>query len=161
MTLFKILLILNFGIIFLQDYKNRMVHWFWYPLVGVFGFLVQTYYIDYATLAVNSAVNLLLIFTVLLILWVYTKLILHRKLINESIGIGDVLFFIFLSFCFSIISFFVLFVFSLLFSLLLHFALKSKNTISETIPLAGYMSLFFALVYGLTFFINCNFIFAY
>lgn len=161
MILLKLLIIIIFGIIFWQDYKNRMVFWFWYPFIGIVGFFIQSYFIDFNLILLNSCINLCLILTVLLILWVYSKLILKQKLINEGIGIGDILFFLFLPFCFSIISFFVLFVFSLLFSLLLHFFLKNKNTNDQTIPLAGYMSIFFAIVYGCTFFVNCTFIFAY
>lgn len=157
----KIVLLIVLSIVFWQDYTNRLVHWFWYPLVGVLGFWIQTHYVDLSMILVNSTVNLLLIVTVLSVLWVYSKLILKKRLINEGIGIGDILLFVFLSFCFSIISFFVLFVFSLLFSLLIHLLLKKNYTNTETIPLAGYMALFFSIIYGLTFFINCNFIFAY
>lgn len=161
MICLKILLILVFGIIFYQDYKERLVYWFVYPLVGIFGFSIQLYFVDLTTAIINSTVNLCFVVTVLLILWVYTKLILKQKLLNKGIGIGDLLFFIFLSFCFSIISFFILFVFSLLFSLLIYLVLKRKSPKIETVPLAGFMSLFFATVYSLTFFVNCNFIFAY
>lgn len=161
MIVLKVLLIIVFGIIFFQDYSTRMVHWFWYPLVGFLGFFIQKEFVQTSVILINSGVNLSLILTVLLILWVYSKIILKKKLVNESIGIGDILFFIFLSFCFSVISFFVLFVFSLIFSLLLHFAFKSGSTKHKTIPLAGYMAVFFAFVYGVSFFVNCNILFAY
>lgn len=157
----KVLLISVFAFIFWQDYKERLVYWFLYPAVGVLGFSIQSFFIDTITAIVNSAVNLCLVFTVLLILQVYTSLILKQKMFNKGIGIGDILFFVFLSFCFSIITFFILFVFSLLFSLLLSMAQKSAKNKSETIPLAGFMSIFFAAIYILTFFVNCNFIFAY
>lgn len=155
----KILLIIVLSIIFWQDYKERLVFWLLYPLVGIIGFIIQLRLTETTTAFLNSTINLCLVGTVILILLVYTRLILKQSLINNSIGIGDILFFIFLSFCFSVISFFVLFVFSLLFSLSLHVLLKRKK--NETVPLAGYMSLFFIAVYSLTFFKNCNFIFAY
>lgn len=157
----KIIIILVFSLIFLEDYKDRMVRWFWYPIIGVLGFLIQKQYIETQLVFLNATINLCIITTVLLILWVYSKLILKKKLINQSLGIGDVMFFVFIAFCFSVVSFLVLYVFSLIFSLALHIFFKNKDTKHQTIPLAGYMSLFFIFVYGVSFFINCNILFAY
>jgi len=69
-----------------------------------------------------------------------------RVHIKETIGMGDVLLFFALTCTFSLISFITLFVFSLVLSLLLHLVL-SKREIQKTVPLAGYMSLFFAISY--------------
>jgi hypothetical protein len=55
------------------------------------------------------------------------------------------LFFV-LAFSFSSISFIILFVFGLIFSLVLHLLLKKKSKHS-TVPLAGYLSLFFSIAY--------------
>lgn len=158
MIFLKIVILLIFGLICYQDYKDRMVYWFLYPLVGLIGFFIQAFCVDYYLIFINTLINLLLIGTILTILFVYSKFILKKKLINEALGIGDVLLFISLCFCFSIISFFILFTFSLLFALLLHLFFTTNK---KTIPLAGYMAAFFAFVYGMTFFVNCNFIFAY
>ena len=159
MIFLKLLLISILGIIFYQDQKDRMVYWFLYPIVGVVGFCIQLNFAVLEVLVLNSLINLIVIVTLLAVLWVYSKLIRKQSLINNGIGLGDILFFVFLSFCFPIVTFILLFVFSLLFSLLLHILIKNKN--SATIPLAGYMSLFFIFVYGLSFFENGNFIFAY
>jgi apolipoprotein N-acyltransferase len=70
------------------------------------------------------------------------------------------LFFVCIAFSFSIVSFLFLFIFALLFSLLLYLVLKHRQT-EKTVPLAGYMSLFFAVVYGISFFWECNFLYAY
>lgn len=159
--LLKALIIIIYAIIFWQDYMDRLVYWFLYPVIGLLGFLIQENRIDFYVIVVNSLINLFLVGTVIAILFVYSKLILKKKLINEGIGSGDILLFISLSFSFSIISFFVLFVFSLLFSLLLHILFKNKSELKQSVPLAGYMSIFFAFVYLLSYFVNCNFIFAY
>ncbi|MFD0963855.1 hypothetical protein [Pseudofulvibacter geojedonensis] len=66
--------------------------------------------------------------------------------IKEAIGLGDILLFIALTCTFSLVSFITLFVSSLLFSLLLHL-ISSKGNKEKTVPLAGYMSLFFAISY--------------
>lgn len=159
MVIFKTIIIIFLGVIFWQDQKERLVYWFLYPLAGLTGFFIQTNLIVNEMILLNSAVNLCLITTILLILNIYSNFILKKKLIGESIGIGDILFFISLCFCFPIVSFLILFVFSLIFSLMLHI-LKKKEKV-ETVPLAGYMSFFFAVIYFLTFFLNFEFLFAY
>lgn len=159
MIIFRIVLIIILAIIFWQDYKERMVYWFMYPFVGLMGFFIQTQSIGTEMALINSVVNLCLIATILVVLYIYTKFFLKKKLLRESIGLGDVLFFIFLCFCFSILSFLILFVFSLLFSLILHIFLKKDK--NETVPLAGYMSVFFAAIYCMTFLTNYEFLFAY
>jgi hypothetical protein len=159
MIVIKLLILVVMGLIFYQDQKDRMVYWFLYPIIGILGFSIQLNFVILEVLLINSFTNLIVIATLLSVLWVYSKLIRKQSLINIGLGLGDILFFVFLSFCFPIVTFIVLFVFSLLFSLLLHLLIKSKN--NATIPLAGYMSLFFAFVYVLSFFENGNFIFAY
>lgn len=59
---------------------------------------------------------------------------------------GDALLFFALAFSFSSVSYLILFVFGLLFSLTLHLLFKHKNT-HNSVPLAGYLSLFFFLAY--------------
>jgi hypothetical protein len=61
---------------------------------------------------------------------------------------------------FSTISFLTLFVFSLVFALVVHQFLKNNHP-EETVPLAGYMSLFFGSIYGIGLFYNDNFLYAY
>ena len=65
--------------------------------------------------------------------------------IKNVIGLGDVFLFIAISVSFPTVTFIVMFVFSLLFALILHGILSKKE--NETVPLAGYMSLFFVLIY--------------
>ena len=160
MWLFKILLIFTFLIIFIQDYKSRLVYWFLYPIVGLLAFLIQTKENSFIIASTNSSINILFITLILLFCFLYAKLKLKKKFVNEVIGVGDILFFVFISFSFSILSFMVFFVFSLLFSLMVHFVLKNKEK-DITIPLAGYMSFFFATIYSISFFYNCFFLFAY
>lgn len=160
MWLLKIFLIIIFFIILFQDSKDRKVYWFLYPIVGLLAFFIQIKESAFLISATNSIVNLAFVFIILSVCYFYTKLKLKKHFTNDVLGIGDILFFIFISFSFASISFVVLFVFSLLFSLLLHLVLKSKNT-NKTVPLAGYMSLFFGTIYGLGFFCDTNFLYAY
>lgn len=156
----KMLAIITFFTILFQDNKDRKVYWFLYPIIGLLTFFIQINESSFLISAANSMVNLAFVFIILSVSYFYAKLKLKKHFTNEVLGIGDILFFIFISFSFASISFAVLFVFSLLFSLLLHFVLKNNN-IDKTVPLAGYMSLFFGTIYMVSFFCDTNFLYAY
>ena len=66
--------------------------------------------------------------------------------LKEAIGLGDLLFFLALSFAYPTVTYIVVFVFSMLFSLILHLVIHSGKK-SATVPLAGYASLFLILIY--------------
>ena len=157
MWLLKLILIFIFFTILYQDYKDRLVYWFLYPLVGILAVAIQFLILPIDSIMLNIVLNLCLVLFLLLVCYVYTRV---RKMeFANSFGLGDILFFIFISFTFSIISFLILFIFSLIFSLLVHFLL-SGNSKDKTVPLAGYMSLFFGSVYGFTFFYESNFLYS-
>jgi hypothetical protein len=160
MWFLKLLLLCVFFIILYQDCKDRKVYWFLYPAIGVLVFLLQISITPLYSVLINSVFNLLFVAVLLSVCYLYAAFRLKKDLLKEVFGLGDVLFFIFIAFSFSIVSFFILFVFSLFFSLLLHFTLKHKQ-VEKTVPLAGYMSLFFGTVYGISFFYECPFLYAY
>ena len=156
----KALLISVFLVIFIQDTKDRMVYWFLYPAAGLLAYLIQAFNNDYILAAINSTINSVLTLTVLLVTYVYSKIIAKKNFVNEGIGIGDILMFIFLSFTFASIAFVILFVFALIFSLALHLIFKKKSQ-HNNVPLAGYMAIFFASVYMISFFIEPKYLFAF
>lgn len=160
MWFLKILLLSVFFLILYQDCKDRKVYWFLYPLIGALALVLQLKAVPFYTVFINAGFNLLFVIILLLVCYLYASFRLNKNLLEEVFGLGDVLFFLFIAFSFSIVSFFILFVFSLLFSLLLHFTLKHRQT-EKTVPLAGYMSLFFGTVYGISFFYECSFLYAY
>lgn len=154
----KLLLVVVFAIVLYQDFKSRLVYWFLYPVIGILAFAVQLYNVPTTVALFNLGFNLLFVAIILGVACLYIR---FRKLdFLNSIGIGDVLFFVFISGTFSIVSFLILFVFALLFSLILHFVLSNKKEY-HTVPLAGYMSLFFGAVYAMTFLYNSTFLYAY
>jgi len=131
--------------VLLQDIKERQVYSFLFPIIGLCAgvlfyqnTLPQLFYI---TVAVNFVFVALLIAVVFL----YSKLKLKTS-ISNTFGLGDGLLFLALIFSFSSISFVILFVFGLIFSLVLHLILN-KNSKYQTVPLAGYLSLFFSITY--------------
>jgi hypothetical protein len=158
MWFLKLILIVLFAIVLYQDFKSRMVYWFLYPIIGILAFAIQSNAVPLSVAFVNFGFNLLFVIFLLAVTAVYIK---FKGLdFKNTIGIGDVLFFVFIAASFSVVSFWVLFVFSLIFSLLLHLVLTSKKE-PATVPLAGYMSLFFGAVYAVSFCCSDTFLFAY
>lgn len=131
--------------VLLQDIKERKVYWFLFPIIALCSSVLlyqNTFWeLFYATILINLAFVCVLIGVVFL----YSKLKLKTAL-SSTFGLGDGLLFLALIFSFSSVSFFILFVFGLVFSLVLHLFLKRK-TKQETVPLAGYLSLFFVIAY--------------
>ena len=76
----------------------------------------------------------------------HTKFKLNVPL-TQTIGIGDILLFVALTLSFSTVSFIVIFISALIFSLLLHLFRGGKTKLKTTVPLAGYMSFFFLMSY--------------
>jgi hypothetical protein len=145
MILIKCILIISLLAILIQDYKERMVYWFLFPLFLIAaGFLFASNTII-EIYAFSVASNLILCSIMLMILYVYFKL-RYKSAFFEVMGLGDVLFLVALSFSFAPMSFLILLVSGLLFCLLIHQTLSRAQT-HETIPLAGYLSAFFCLVY--------------
>ena len=145
MIVLKIILLLLLGLIFFQDYKDRQVYWFLFPLVGLFsGYLFYQSTLPELFL-VSVGLNALFISFLLFIVVLYSKLILKLKF-TEAFGLGDALLFVSLIFSFATVSFLIIFVFALFFSLLIHLILKKYSAL-KTVPLAGYLSLFFGFSY--------------
>lgn len=143
----KLILILSLLSICFQDMKDRKVYWFLFLFVTLCsGYLYYTNTLSELFLT-TSLINLGIVGVILGVLALYSKYKLKTSLKNVF-GLGDALLFIGLCVAFPITSFIVFFVFSLLFSMFIHFILKHrmKNTF---VPLAGYMSLFFSGVYFL------------
>ncbi|TAI48480.1 general secretion pathway protein [Flagellimonas allohymeniacidonis] len=142
----KIMAMLCFGSICFQDFKERKVYWVIFPILGL---LLCTLYFRVSSEPLvpflNIVLNLLLVGAFLLLSYLYAKLILRRRFVDHSLGLGDILLFLTLALGFPTITFAILFVASLIFSLLAFLALKSKLK-EATVPLAGLMGLFYATV---------------
>ncbi|GGI58499.1 hypothetical protein [Winogradskyella haliclonae] len=145
MIVFKIILVLSLIYILFQDVKERKVYWFLFPIVMMAtGVLFYSHTLPELFL-VNAMLNSMFIGLLFFVMYLYSKFKLKTAL-NQVFGLGDALLFIGLIGSFSVVSFIMVFVFSLVFSLVLHVLLKAHQK-EKTIPLAGYMSLFFLLTY--------------
>lgn len=128
-----------------QDIKEREVYWFLFPFIG----FLSAFLFYKNTLSelffMSIAMNIFLVLVLIMVVVLYSKFKLNVS-IRETMGIGDILLLFFLSFSFSTISFILILISSLIFSLAIHLVMKSKSQ-SQTVPLAGYVSLFFSISY--------------
>lgn len=145
MLFLKIILLGSLGFILYQDVKERQVYWFLFPIIALCtGILFYNNTISELFISA-SLLNLIFVTVLLIAVYLYSRFKLKTKF-NHVFGLGDVLFFFAVCSSFSTISFIVIFSCSLFFSLILHLFL-SQNKKSLTVPLAGYMSLFFSFIY--------------
>jgi hypothetical protein len=147
----KITFILLSAIILWQDIKDREVYWFLYPLLAFFSFLIQLQFSGIYLSLLNIIINIFFVSLLLIIAWGYYRFLRKALFVNNVIGSGDILMFYCLAPTLPSISFVTMFVFSLIFSLVLHKVIKSGPEYT-TIPLAGYMALYFSVLYLVTFF---------
>ena len=143
--IFSILLILNLIYITYQDFKERKVYLFSLltaAILAVICFYKNTLIIN--IILHSTLLNLSFLLIILLILYMYSKLRLRKK-ISETIGLGDILFFLILATGFPTFTFLTIFSSSLVFSFILFIILAPKLT-NKTVPLAGLQSLFLVIV---------------
>jgi hypothetical protein len=145
MLILKIILIVSLSLILYQDIKERQVFWFLFPLFAISGAILFYKSTLPELFYLSVGMNLIFISILLLVVCLYAKIKLSSNF-NEVFGLGDILLFIGLVFSFSTISFLIIFVFSLLFALATHLIAKHYSKF-HTVPLAGYMSLFFGITY--------------
>ncbi len=148
----KIILVLSLFFIFLQDLKERRVYGL---LIIISGLLLSYLHYRGSTPQLFLASITLNFFVIIMLygcLYVYAKLKLKVSL-NTAFGLGDLLFFIALSMGFSTVSFLILFVSSLLFTLFTSLLLKVKYSL-PTIPLAGFQAFFIAFIMMINWFFN-------
>ena len=138
--LFLVLLL----IIFYQDLKERQVFLLVLLIAIVLGTfmyfknsLLEIYVLNILT---NSMLLLLLIFTI----YLYSKLKLKKPFL-DSIGLGDLLFFLVLALGYPTVTFLIILSISLIFSSIVFLILKPKLT-QKSVPLAGFQALFLFLI---------------
>ncbi|MEW7291268.1 prepilin peptidase [Aquimarina sp. 2304DJ70-9] len=142
----KILTICTLAVIVYQDLKDREVYGFIFPvLIGLFGFL-HYQNTTHITFLYAILMNIAVLIVIMGLLYLYTLIRLKKSFFKEVFGWGDLLFFIALAVGFPTVTFVILFVFSLIFSLLVWLVIKKKAKYN-TVPLAGYMAVFLGMVF--------------
>lgn len=132
-------------LVFYQDTKERLVYWFLFPIIAICSGILLYKSMFFELFKTTVMINLAFVSFLILVIYSYSKLKLKTS-IAQTFGLGDALLFFALAFTFSSVSFLVLFVFGLVFSLVLHLFLKNRSE-HKNVPLAGYLSLFFSIAY--------------
>lgn len=143
----KAILIVLLLAVFYQDYKAQLVSWYLFPLTAI-AFGINFYVMIGENLPYflySVAFNCCMVLLVLLVLFLYSRLKMKMKFINAAFGVGDVLMLFAIAFGFPPYTFLILLSISVLFALGCHFILKRKYPY-RTVPLAGYMALFFSVL---------------
>lgn len=128
-----------------QDFKERKVYFLLFIGAAILGgslHFIKT--ISWYTFMQSCLINYAFLAIIILVLSAYSRFKMQKKLTN-TLGLGDILFFIVIATAFPTLSFLVLFSLSLIFSLILFLILKSSLQ-HKTVPLAGLQALFISLV---------------
>ena len=141
----KILLFVALFFIVIQDFKERQVYLWLFLVTGITMALLQLHDSMIQIFLINISINLLIIFIIIAVLYFYATIKMKKDL-QQTLGLGDILFFMVLAIGFSTGTFLVLFTFSLIFSLVFYLAAKS-NLKYKTVPLAGLQALFIGIVF--------------
>ena len=141
MLFLQIIVISSLLVIFYQDFKERLVYWWLFPITGIIFALIHLNKVGMSQFLIHIAFTMTIVSLLLGVLWVYIKLRPGNLRFKDALGLGDILFLIALALGFSPISFMTLIVFGFLFTLVLHQLLQVKQ--KKTVPLAGYLALFF------------------
>ncbi|WP_461598689.1 hypothetical protein [Winogradskyella sp.] len=131
--------------VFYQDMKERLVYWFLFPIIAICSGVLFYNNVMSELFKTSLIINVCFVIFLIFIVFAYSKLKL-RTSIFDAFGLGDGLLFVALAFTFSSISFLVVFVFGLIFSLVMHLFLNNRSE-HKNVPLAGYLSIFFAITY--------------
>ncbi len=131
-----------------QDFASRKVLFILMPIL--FSLLIYRGIIEneFKVILTNTAINLIFILIQFLILTIYFSL-KNKKFLNiidNYIGIGDLLMFIVLSCCFAVFNFIVFIILSLSLLLLIYtFGILFKKIENKKIPLAGFLAVVFVI----------------
>lgn len=159
-ALFSISISIFMGVMVYQDFKDRSISLIMVILTAILVSWSGYYYLEINQILKFAAINVAIISIHLFVVSIYYFL-KNRKLtmiVNNQIGLGDILVLIVVCFAFSPLNFTTFLMLSLALTLLFHqLGRQIWKGSAETIPLAGYLSLFYiiTLLYS-QFLINYN-----
>lgn len=144
-VLINIFILCTLLIIIYQDLKDREVYGITFPILIALLGVLHYQYTSLMNFLYAMMMNVGILIVIMAILYVYNMVRLKKAFFKEVFGWGDLFFFMALAVGFPTITFVVLFVFSLLFSLIAWLVLKKKSN-HNTVPLAGLMAVFLGVV---------------
>ncbi len=139
-----------------QDFKDRAVWWWLFPLVMIMG-VGKGWSPDDYFISIGFNLGFLLIQWLGLSLYFSVK---HREwtnIIDRQLGLGDVLLLLGLATVFSPINFLLFYIVSIVFSLIIAIAFGWHKQ-GKTIPLAGLQAICWIIVLGIEWAFNISFL---
>ncbi len=149
MSLSIALIIILLGAIAYQDIKFRAISWWLLPVLAIIIVISKLNEIELKTFTKFFLMNVLFLFIEYLIIKAYFSIKKGNlvKIINEYIGIGDVIFLIIIGLFFSPLNFLLFLIVGLFMILLLSLLLKRKTNINnKKVPLAGLLSIWLGII---------------
>ena len=139
----------------MQDVKKRAIHVILPIAIFAIAFIINQFStsIDLIDVFYNVCFILINIFGVIIYFSIKERRFVNP--IDSMIGLGDIVFFIALTPLFKLKEFILFFISGLIFSLILYLTFNLFKKI-ETIPLAGFMSLFMIIYLFLKFVLRLN-----
>lgn len=157
----RIILVVSLIFLMFQDIKNRKISWPLLLVMPVAFFLtgqIESFNAEYFG---NVLFNVAFVILQLAIAagYFFLKEKKVKNLINNKLGIGDILFLLSITFIFSKVNFIVFYVSGLLFSMIIYlFLLGLKAVKQKTIPLAGLLSAYLLIVFVCSLFLKFSFL---
>lgn len=153
MIAIKAVLITILLVIFYQDARDRLVYWFLFPLVGLLLGMLHYQIVGFKDFVMSTLINFGLILFIFLLLKTYAVSVRGYSHLKDVLGLGDICMILALGLGSGTVAFLILLVFGLVFALVLHVILRAitlsrkQNTQHTTVPLAGYLSIFFGVAF--------------
>jgi hypothetical protein len=161
-------LLFSSSIILFQDFKHRLVSLWVLLLFGLTCICSVLINRNIETLFYNILFTIIYIGLIWLILklYLYLKFRRNKRILNEQLGLADVLTILFVGLTFNAVGLVFFFCFGFIFSLLSYviYMFVSKHKKNEHIPLAGLLVLFYVLTIFILYlnevnnYIDCSFI---
>jgi hypothetical protein len=147
-TILVLVLLIIFSVISIQDFKYRAIHA--YLLLGI---AIISLSINYLEPLLNiydmlQSIGFLIITSIGFMSYQTVKNKQFSNPVDNTIGLGDILFFVAITPLFQVHNYVLFFVLGLLLSMLL-FVMTKTLIKQKTIPLAGYLSLCLIVCFGL------------
>lgn len=147
-TIVTIILVLVFVVIIFQDFKYRAIHAFTLISISIAATILNYLEPTLHFFDMLQSIGFLIITSIAFMTYQTIK---HKKVqnpIDESIGLGDLLFFIAITPLFQVHQYALFFIVGLLVSAVL-FMVSKLRLKEQTIPLAGYLSFLLIICFGL------------
>lgn len=149
MLFLKISIILVLAFISFQDFKDRAVYWFLFPILIALFISEKIALLNYRIVFTDAFILTGFLLVQLFFLWLYFTIKAKRavNITNGLLGWGDILFLFVTCFYFSPVSYIAFYILALIISICFAFLCRFiyKN-VEVTIPLAGIQSLLLIVI---------------